>query len=204
MPDIRPLTLADVDAAGALLGRAFRDNPAYRAILSHLSDDARAVAVARVKRGFTAAAVRFQDARAIWVDGHMAGVSLVCAPGQYPHRPQAFAYQATGCLKTGWRGIKNFLRTDAYIRKRHISEVHYYLFVLGVEPAVQGRGLGKALVRSLSDRADADQLPCYLETDKPTSVELYQSAGYVVLTEEDVPGIAGLHMWTMRRPARSR
>ena len=198
--DLRPLTLADVDAAGALLGRAFQDNPAYRAILSHLSDDARAAAVARVKTGFTAAAVRHQEAHGIWSDGRLVAVSLTCAPGQYPHRLAAFARHAAGCLTTGWRGIKGFLRVDGYITRRHIREPHHYLFVLGVEPAEQGRELGKALLRSLSDRADAERLPCYLETDKPTSVALYRTAGYVVLTEADVRGVAGLHLWTMRRP----
>jgi ribosomal protein S18 acetylase RimI-like enzyme len=196
--------LADVDAAGALLGRAFQDNPSYRAILSHLPDAARAVAVTRLKRGFADAAVRYQEAEAIWVDGRMAAVSLVCAPGQYPPRPPAFMRQAIGCLTTGWRGIRNLLRTDAHIRRRHIHESHYYLFVLGVEPAAQGRGLGKALLRSLSVRAEARGLPCYLETDKPTSVELYQSADYVVLTSEDVASVPGLHLWTMRRPAKAR
>jgi ribosomal protein S18 acetylase RimI-like enzyme len=201
--DIRPLTLGDVDAAGALLGRAFSDNPAYRAILAHLGDEARGAAVARVKHGFASAAVRYQEAHGIWHEGALAGASLVCAPGQYPHRLSAFAHHATGCLTTGWRGLRSFLRTDAYISRRHVREPHFYLFVLGVEPHAQGRGLGKALLRALNARADERGLPCYLETDKPTSVQLYESAGYVVVTEGDVPGVAGLHMWTLRRPGKS-
>jgi ribosomal protein S18 acetylase RimI-like enzyme len=202
--DIRALTPGDVVATGALLGRAFADNPAYRAILAHLSDGARAAAVARVKHGFARAAVKWQEAHGIWVDGTMAGASLVCAPGQYPHGLLAFVSHARGCTTTGWRGTRNFLRADAYISRRHIKGPHYYLFVLGVEPAYQGRGLGKALLGALSERADAAGVPCYLETDKPSSVELYRRSGYEVLTEEDVPGIPGAHLWTMRRPARAR
>lgn len=201
--DIRPLTLGDVDAVGALLGRAFSDNPAYRAILAHLTDEARATAVAHVKHGFTSAAVRYQEAHGIWHDGVLAGASLVCAPGQYPHGLFAFAHHAAGCLTTGWRGLRSLLRTDAYISKRHVREPHFYLFVLGVEPHAQGRGLGKALLRALNARADERGLPCYLETDRRTSVQLYESVGYVVVTEEDVPGVPGLHMWTMRRPGKN-
>lgn len=204
MPDIRTLTASDTEAAGALLGRAFADNPAYRAILPHLSDEARAAAVARVKLGFARAAVKWQEAQGIWVDGKLGGASLVCAPGQYPHSLLAFVSHATGCMTTGWRGVTNFLKADAYITRRHIAGPHYYLFVLGIDPAYQRRGLGRALLGALSERADAHGLSCYLETDKPSSVELYRSAGYAVLTEEDVKSIPGMHMWTMRRPPAGR
>jgi ribosomal protein S18 acetylase RimI-like enzyme len=200
--DVRSLSPADAAPAGALLGRAFADNPAYKAILAHLPDEARAAAVGRVKRGFADAAIRWQEGQGVWVDGRLAGASLVCAPRQYPHRFAAFLRHARGCLTTGWRGATNFLRADLYITKKHVKGPHYYLFVLGIDPQFQRRGLGRVLLRSLNDQADAAGVPCYLETDKPTSVELYRSVGYVVLTEEDVPGVRGMHLWTMRRPAR--
>jgi ribosomal protein S18 acetylase RimI-like enzyme len=201
MVTVRPLAQADVDAAGALLGRAFRDSPLFRAILAHLAEEVRAAAVGRVQRAFTMAAVRYETAEALWLDDRMACVALSCAPGQYPHRPFAFATHAMACVTTGWRGIRNFIRTDAYMTGRHPREPHQYLFVLGVEPELQGRGLGSTYLRTLSERADAAHLPCYLETDKPTSVSLYRRAGYDVLTDEDVVGVNGLHVWTMRRPA---
>jgi ribosomal protein S18 acetylase RimI-like enzyme len=199
--ELRPLAATDAEQAAAILGRAFQDNPAYRAILAHLPDDARARAVQRVKRGFTDAAIRWQEASAVWVEGSMAGVSLVCAPGQYPPGVAAFLRHARGCMTTGWRGTMNFLRADLYITRKHLRGPHYYLFVLGVDPSFQRRGLGRVLLAALAEKADAAAVPCYLETDKPSSVELYRSAGYEVLTEEDVPGVAGMHMWTMKRPA---
>lgn len=202
MHDIRPLSLDDVQAAGRVLGRAFCDNPAYRAILPHLSDTARARVVSRVKLGFTAAAARWEQAHGVWVDGQIAGASLACAPGQYPHRLSAFAWHAWGCSRSGWRGIVNFVRADAFITKHHIREPHYYLFVLGVDPAYQHRGIGRALLASLSARADAEGLPSYLETDKPSSVALYRSVGFEVLSEDDVAGVPGMHLWRMRRPPR--
>jgi ribosomal protein S18 acetylase RimI-like enzyme len=200
--NVRALGRADVDAAGALLGRAFRDNPVYKAILGRLTDDQRGAVVAGVKRGFADAASRWQQASGVWQDEQLVAVSLVCAPGQYPHSTLAFLRHARGCVPSGPRGIWNFLRVDAYITRRHVREPHFYLFVLGVEPSHQGTGLGKLLLGKLSEQADAADLPCYLETDKPSSVQLYRSMGYEVLTEEEVPGMAGLKMWRMERPTR--
>jgi ribosomal protein S18 acetylase RimI-like enzyme len=198
--EVRRLGPGDVPATGAVLGRAFCDNPAYRALLPHMSDAQRAEAVGRIKRGFATAAVKCQEAQGVWMDGRLAGASLVCAPGQYPHGISAFLSHALGCTRTGWRGIVNLLRADTYITRRHVRGEHYYLFVLGVDPDFQRRGVGRRLLDELNARADAAGLPCYLETDKPTSVELYRSVGYEVCTEEDVPGVPGMHMWTMLRP----
>jgi ribosomal protein S18 acetylase RimI-like enzyme len=196
---VSPLERSEVAEAGALLGRAFQDNPAYRALLPHLSDGARAAAVARVKLGFAEAAVRWQQAYGLRMGGRLAAVSLVCAPGQYPVGIGAFLRHARGCMTTGWRGSMNFLRADRFLTKNHVEGPHYYLFVLGVDPAHQRMGLGRRMLASLSAKADAAGVPCYLETDKPTSVALYRSAGYEVLTEGDVPGVPGMHLWRMQR-----
>jgi ribosomal protein S18 acetylase RimI-like enzyme len=200
---IRPLTFAEAPAAGALLGRAFRDNPAYRAIFRHLPDEGRARAVHRMKCAFTDAAVRGQEAHGLWVGDELAAASLVCAPGQYPHSVVAFLRHARGAIPSGPRSLVQLLRANAYLSRMHLREPHYYLFVLGVDPSRQRQGLGRQLLHALNERADARGLPCYLETDKPTSVALYGSVGYDVLTEEDVPGVDGMHLWTMKRPARA-
>jgi ribosomal protein S18 acetylase RimI-like enzyme len=200
---VRPLTRSDVVPAGALLGRAFRDNPVYRAIFAHLGDRARARAVASMKLAFTDAAVRWQEAEGVWVDGQLGGVSLVCAPGQYPHAVGAFLRHAQGALGVDLRSVVHLLRADAYVRSRHLRGPHYYLFVLGVDPPRQRQGLGRELLRSLASRADARKVPAYLETDKATSVALYRSAGFEVNAEEDVATVPGMHMWLMTRPAKT-
>jgi ribosomal protein S18 acetylase RimI-like enzyme len=197
---VRPLVRDDVVAAGALLGRAFQDNPVYRAIFAHLDDGARARAVGRMKLAFTGAAVRRQEAEGVWVDGELAGVSLVCAPGQYPHSLGVFLRHARGTLGMGWRSIRQLLRADAYMRSRHFRGPHYYLFVLGVEPTRQRQGLGRELLRSLAARVDGHRVSAYLETDRASSVALYRSVGFEVDTAEDVGALPGLHMWTMTRP----
>ena len=55
----------------------------------------------------------------------------------------------------------------------------------------------------MSARADAEGVPCYLETDKQRNVRLYESAGYRVITDETVPTKPGFRMWTMQRSART-
>jgi ribosomal protein S18 acetylase RimI-like enzyme len=79
-----------------------------------------------------------------------------------------------------------------------MPEPHWYVMVVGVAPAFQGQGLGRALLQPMLDRADADLLPCYLETTQPKNVTFYQRLGFRVLREEVEPE-SGLRIWTFRR-----
>lgn len=196
-----PLGEADLDTAGAVLARAFVDNPGMQAVLAHLDRDERLAVLPAVKRGFAHAAVRFGVARGAWVDGRLVGASLSYAPGQYPLSMRGFAALASGCFAPAlWRAAPRFLAINAWMEKRHEKAPHFYLMVLGVEPALHGKGVGGALLGDLSAQADAAGAPCWLETDKASSVALYARHGYAVVDDEVLPRLDGLRMWTMRRP----
>jgi ribosomal protein S18 acetylase RimI-like enzyme len=198
---MRSMSVGERGDAAALLGRAFGDNPGYVAMYPWLDDDARRAMVAQIKRGFVEAASRHQHASCVDVDGRLGGVALWCAPGHYPVSLRATLWQASRCVLTGPRGVVNLLRMDAEMKKRHPREPHYYLFVLGVEPTLQGRGVGSSVLAQLNAMGDATGLPWYLETDKPSSVKLYQRHGYDVVEEFTVASLNGVRVWTMlRRP----
>ena len=187
-----------------MLGRAFGDNPGYLAILPFLSDEERHRAVERSIRGFVQAAVRHHVAECIVHDGRVAAGMLACEPGQYPAAWRPKLWQASGTVATGPRGWRNFLTYDAFTARHHGREPHFYLFMLGVEPDLQGRGLGKTLLRRLNARADRAGLPCFLETDRETSVALYRSVGYEVVADETCAALGELRMRFMRRKPISR
>lgn len=199
---VRALTLADTDRAGDMLGRAFADNPGLVAVLAHLSQEKRHAALPGIKRGFARASVRYGVARGAWLDAQLVGASLEFGPGQYPLSLRAFAAVASGCVRTSLLpAATRFLHINAWMEKRHEKTKHFYLMVLGVEPALQGKGVGGGLLRDLSSRADAARVPAWLETDKDANVSLYERHGYRVVDDEVLPKLGGLRMWTMRRPA---
>jgi GNAT superfamily N-acetyltransferase len=69
---------------------------------------------------------------------------------------------------------------------------------LGVAPAQQGRGLGRALLQPMLARADAEQVRCYLETFTERNVQFYTKLGFRVLVHDSIPG-GGPPFWTMVR-----
>jgi ribosomal protein S18 acetylase RimI-like enzyme len=57
---------------------------------------------------------------------------------------------------------------------------HWYLAWLGVDVAVQGRGLGGELMEHCLMTVDEDHLPAYLDTPNPKSISFYERYGFEV------------------------
>ena len=60
----------------------------------------------------------------------------------------------------------------------HPHEPHWYLPLIGVDPAYQGKGYGDALMRYALERCDREQVPAYLESTNPRNVSLYRRHGF--------------------------
>jgi ribosomal protein S18 acetylase RimI-like enzyme len=193
-----------IPEAGRLLGRAFVDNPAQLASLTRHSPAERGRVVEALHRSFTAAAIDHWTAEGLFAGERMLGVMLTLGPGVYPPSLRAKLSALRGALGAGLRGMANYARIDEHMSALHPTEPHHYLFILGVDPSEQGRGHGRAMVEALNARADAEGLPCYLETDRETSVRLYESVGYRVVTEDILENVNNLKMWTMRRGPQLR
>lgn len=86
-------------------------------------------------------------------------------------------------------------RYDDAIHAAFPDEAYWYLGVLGTHPAAAGRRLGRAVMAAGLRRAAADGLPAYLETSRPSNVDLYRRAGWEVVAEVTDP----VPTWVMRQ-----
>jgi GNAT superfamily N-acetyltransferase len=90
------------------------------------------------------------------------------------------------------------LRWLAEWERRDPDRPHSHYGPFGVEPALQGRGVGSLVMAEYTRRLDTGGEDAYLETDKPENVALYGRFGFEVVEEAEVLGIANWFMW---RPA---
>jgi ribosomal protein S18 acetylase RimI-like enzyme len=65
--------------------------------------------------------------------------------------------------------------------RRHPDEPHWYLPLIGTDPAHQGRGQGTALMAYALAECDRQRVPAYLESSNPRNISLYQRHGFEAL-----------------------
>ena len=85
-------------------------------------------------------------------------------------------------------------------RAHPLQPPHWYLAVLGTEPAAQGQGLGSAVLAPVLEQCDRDGVAAYLESSKERNIAFYARHGFRVTRELHLP--RGPTMWAMWRDPR--
>lgn len=71
----------------------------------------------------------------------------------------------------------------AQMEKFHPTGPHWYLPMIGVDPAYQGTGVGSTLMTEALKAVDRDGSIAYLESSNPKNISLYERHGFEVIGE---------------------
>jgi GNAT superfamily N-acetyltransferase len=201
--EIGLLTAGRLAEAAALLARAFREDPGH----VHLYPDPAARERA-LPHEFAAACrdgIGLGHVQAASAGGRLAGVAVWLPPGGYPmtiRRQLRVVPDAARLCLASPGSFARLVRYGSAVERAHPPQPYWYLEVLGVEPALQGLGIGTRLLRPVLDAADRARLPCYLETDTEANVRWYRGRGFEVRAADLELSPGGPPFWTMLRPPR--
>jgi len=195
---VRPLT-GQIRKLTTALSRAFFNDPFYQHALPE----------ARLRRRMLPWLIEFSlryNLRhgEVFTTPEAEGASIWMPPGSPTfHLPGIFGTgMLARLLRFDWRRLARLAHiglTTERAHRRVIPAPHWYLVLLGVDPARQGRGLGGLLLQPVLARADRGSLPCYLETEKAENVGFYQRFGFQVRLTGRLPD-QGPRFWAMVRP----
>lgn len=119
----------------------------------------------------------FQQDTAFYMDG-FGGAALWLPPGIQPDENQLVTYLEQTVPEERQETVFSVLEQ---MNKFHPSEPHWYLPLIGVEPAQQRKGIGSMLMRQGLTLCDRDKTPAYLEATNPENISLYKRHGFEVL-----------------------
>jgi GNAT superfamily N-acetyltransferase len=187
---LRQAATRDVEHLKAVMAEAFFEDPIFGWLMP---DDTKRAA--RLHRYFAIELRHFALVRGrVWTTSDLAGAALSLPPGAWR------APLRVTLLEGGAFGVhlSRAARLAAAIEQRHVRERHYYVRDVGVSPAMQGRGLGSALLGPTLSRCDRDGLPAYLEASSERNAALYTRLGFELIEELRVGGSPPLRL--MLRP----
>jgi ribosomal protein S18 acetylase RimI-like enzyme len=183
------LTRKDREAGAAVLGRAFTE---YEMLRYYFQDEAERHAVA-VTFGFVALSVCLKYGEAYASSAKMEGVAAWLPPGKAPFGGWQIirAVPLSVLFRFGRQGASRMQAYGRYIDNMHRKLVpypHWYLQIIGVDPAYQGQGFSSQLVRPMLECIDREHLPCFLETNTEKNVAIYRRFKFEVVSEDKIPG----------------
>jgi ribosomal protein S18 acetylase RimI-like enzyme len=186
-----------VPALAGMLARAFAEDPV--AMWAFPREGLRERALARF-HGTRMRQLLVEEE--VWMSADGACAALWAPPGRWRQTPGEEA-QIARCfvhprllprlplVTLGWHGME---------RKHPRGPAHWYLAVLGTDPASQGQGLGSAVLRPVLERCDAEGVGAYLESSKERNIDFYARHGFRVLSELRL--LRGPKVWPMWRDPR--
>ena len=176
------------------LSQAFQTDPALSWILP--DPDHRVTALRGLFRALVPADMRagvaLRSARDV-------AASLWRAPGRAHSGLPEFLRTVIPLVATFGTALPRGLKVQDSIDAHRPKGRFWYLHYVGVRPEHQGKGHGGRIIRAQTAVADAEAMPCWLETATTENVPLYERLGFAVRVEWDVPN-GGPHFWGMMRP----
>jgi ribosomal protein S18 acetylase RimI-like enzyme len=170
--------------------RAFHDDPVMRWLVPDDEEFFRPGG-----ETFRPAMTRWLDHEEVWCTEDSVAVAVWIPPG----RPEPTTRPDPPPPPPPPDRLERFAALEEVMAEHTPSEPHWYLQLLATHPDWQRQGLGAALMGVMFERADAEGLPCYLETETVENVAYYRRHGFEVRSEWEVPA-DGPHMWGMLRP----
>jgi ribosomal protein S18 acetylase RimI-like enzyme len=189
---VRLAVAADREALAAALARSFHDDP----VMSWFFPDA-ARREAQNRRFFALRLRQLVPHGETYTVDRELGAALWAPPDAWRLGMLESLRMGMSLLPALGRRAGVIARGVDMIERRHPAKPHYYLAVLGTEPAAQGRGIGSTLMRPVLAECDREGIGAYLESSKERNIDFYARHGFRVLEEVRMP--KGPPVWPMWR-----
>ena len=172
---MRPATLADADLIKSILLASFKNDPHLAWLLEQSKNKFKLdvlidyVVHQTLRRG-EIYLTDDNNAVALWDFERNEKMS-----SHYIRRNLAFLIQI------GIRSVVRILKSEAHVHNNFRKYPRYcHLYMIGVLPEAQGKGLASALMNPMIQRMKEKSIPLFLEMANPRNVGIYKKQGFKI------------------------
>ncbi len=200
-PEVKYIQSKQAEVLGAVLARAFSDDPANSYIFR-----GRERRINKMQWMFTRWVRILMPRGAAYTTPDLAGAAL-WVPPQAVETVRLWEYLRAGFWRAPFlitpgearRAIEMF--ADANARARgYLDRPHWVLDTLGVAPEYQRKGVASALIEVALVQADRGHHPCLVITHNPRNIIFYQRFGFVPLESDTLKNCPQVVITVLRRP----
>ena len=192
-PTVRRAVTSERVALSETLARAFEDDPVWNWLFPDEST--------RMRRSGQVFRAYLRDALTVgevYTTPELSAASLWKPPGKWKLSNGAILRSLPSLLRAFGTRLPASLEIERKVEAQHPRDPHWYLAVVGTDPVAQGKGIGAALIRQITDQCDTEGIPAYLESSKEANVPYYERFGFKVTGETQL-GDDGPTIWFMWR-----
>lgn len=176
---VRKASISDFPALEKVLARAFDDLPGTNWVC--LQDRHRTERVQKFMSLGLHLALPFGE---IYTTRDQTGAAMWLPPGKTTS-------VVTGITKgIGVTGVRHGICAgiiSMMIEKHNPKIPHWELLEFGVEPSLQGKGIGCALLQPILNRCDQEHIPAYVVTQTEKNIQFYERRGFKVKDRLNLP-----------------
>ena len=183
------LTRKERDDGAAVLGRAFAE---YELLRHYFHDETERHAVANTV-AFISLSLCLKYGEVYMSSEKLEGVAAWLPPGKAPFGGWQIVRSVPLRIlarfgRQGAGRMWSYGRFADSLHRRLVPYPHWYLQIIGVDPAHQGEGFSSRLLRPVLERIDRERMPCFLETNNEKNAAIYRRFGFEVVSENRMPG----------------
>ncbi len=180
-----------IHALAPVFGRAFVDDPMMRWTITGTQDPA-----GQFTRCFKYFLERALGLDLVWEAEKAMGAAVWIPPGRCESW-EDHPWNQPRILELADDGGARYDSFWSWIDTHSPNGPLWLLDSIAVDPTMQGRGYGGALIRAGLARAAADGVGAFLSTGTERNVSIYSNCGFRVVESLDAPD-DGPHIWFMR------
>lgn len=193
IPELYQLTSKDLLQASDILGKAFMDDPIWIEILKDELEKFSIVFEVPLKHTLKYGKIYGYSSNlegiAAWLPSHNVNMNF-------------FQFIWSGAFRSALKlgkkigkRIQEVFKTITEDRELNMKVPYIYLYVIGVLPEHQGKGVGSSLINAMLNTLPPE-IPLYLETETEQNIKFYEKLGFKIMKEIRIPSV-NLPMWEM-------
>ena len=193
-----PLKISQVEKGAELLAQVFQSDPMMEFLVadsSRMLNKPKRFYQANIRIGLLYGEV--------YATPTMDGIAVWLGPGNtdFTFGQMLRSGLLLSTLSMGLKSLARFMQSYKVVMEltsQSISRPHWLLLFLGVEPSQQGKGIGGTLIQPILNQADAEGVPCYLESSNERNLTFYKRHGFKIVGDVQIAE-DGPRMWAMLR-----